>query len=93
MNKSGNTSSNAPFEIHYHPDVLKIDLPHLERSELQRVKRAIEQKILVDPLLFGLPLRNTLKNYRKLRVGNWRIVYTIVGKTIRILIIAPKRRI
>jgi mRNA interferase RelE/StbE len=93
MTKSGNTLNNAGFPIRYHPDVLKVDLPRLEKSELHRVRNAIERKLAVDPLLYGLPLRSVLKRYWKLRVGNYRIVYTITGKTIQIIMIAHRREV
>jgi mRNA interferase RelE/StbE len=93
MTKSGNTSSNSGLQVLYHPDVLKVDLPHLEKTELQRVKNAIEKKLAVDPLLYGLPLRNVLKRYWKIRVGDYRIVYTITGKTLQIIIIAHRREV
>lgn len=48
---------------------------------------AIESKLLVRPELFGKPLRRTLKGCWALRVGDYRIVYRIDAKTIRILAI------
>ena len=40
-----------------------------------------------DPLKFGLPLKRNLKGFMKLRVGDYRIIYTIKNKTVTVLII------
>ena len=42
---------------------------------------------MTDPLKFGLPLRRNLKGYMKLRVGDYRIVYSISKKTVTVHVI------
>jgi len=42
-----------------------------------RIKKAIEQRLLVAPYEYGMPLRKSLKRYWKLRVGDYRVVYKI----------------
>lgn len=81
------------FEILYHPDVLEKDLPRISSAEKQRIRRAVEQKLTLFPHEFGAPLRHTLKGYWKLRVGDWRVVYKIQGRTITILRIGHRREI
>jgi len=46
------------------------------------IKNATERRLMVDPIKYGDPLRKTLKGYRKLRLGDYRIVYKIEGKYI-----------
>jgi len=48
---------------------------------------------MVDPIKYGNPLRKTLKGYRKVRVGDYRIVYKIEGEYIYILGIRHRKEI
>jgi mRNA interferase RelE/StbE len=81
------------FEILYHPDVIRKDLPSISSREKQRIKRAVEQKLAFFPHEFGAPLRHTLKGYWKLRVGDWRVIYKIHGKVLTLLRIGHRREI
>lgn len=75
------------FQIQYHEFVIKEDIPRLPKSIKERVKSAIETKLTSHPEHFGRPLRRSLKGYRKLRVGDYRIVFRIEQKTVKIFII------
>ena len=44
---------------------------------LETIKRAIETRLAVDPVGYGRPLRYSLAGHRRLRVGDYRIVYRI----------------
>ena len=91
MSQHGN--SLGEWRAVYHSKVIKSDIPKLTKTEALHIKRSIVEKLAADPVLFGLPLRGTLKHYWKLRVGNWRIVYTIKEKEVRILIIAHRNKV
>jgi addiction module RelE/StbE family toxin len=56
---------------------VKKDLKGISKDIQYIIRRAIEDKLMVDPVRFGLPLRRTLKGLMKLRVGNYRIIYSI----------------
>ena len=75
------------YTIQYHPLVVRDDIPKLGAAYKQRIKRSIEQKFAVRPGTFGLPLRRSLKGYRKLRVGDYRVVFRIAGQTVYVLAI------
>jgi mRNA interferase RelE/StbE len=45
---------------------------------------------MIDPVGFGKPLRYSLKGHRRLRVGDYRIVYRIENNNV--LIVAIKHR-
>jgi len=75
------------FEVSYHESVVKEDIPKLSGQMKTRIKSAIEVKLMVDPVQFGMPLRRSLKNYRKLRVGDYRIIFCIKGKIVKIFLI------
>jgi len=75
------------FTVLYHPLVLKNDLPKIGSAHRARLKKVIEEKLLADPALFGIPLRQSLKGHRKLRVGDYRIVFSIEKQTVFVLAI------
>jgi mRNA interferase RelE/StbE len=81
------------YTLVYHPDVKKSDLPPIPANLRERIKRTIENRILKDPVKFGLPLRKSLKGYRKTRVGDYRIIYSLKGNTIFILKIGHRREV
>ena len=73
------------YTIAYHPSVASEDLPKLDKKALARIKRAIEERLMVAPQEYGEPLRRTLKGYWKLRVGDYRVVFTVRKAEIMIL--------
>ncbi|MCG6534584.1 MAG: type II toxin-antitoxin system RelE/ParE family toxin [Syntrophales bacterium LBB04] len=79
------------FSLHYHPDVREIDLPLLDRKTKARIRKAIEERLQTAPQDYGKPLRRTLKGYWKLRVGDYRVVYKVIEKEVRILGICHRR--
>ncbi len=75
------------YEISYANEVVDKDIPLLPKIAKERIKLAIETKLTESPELFGKPLRRSLKGYRKLRVGDYRIVFRIEKKKIKIFAI------
>ena len=53
----------------------------------RRIKGAIEQKLVTAPETFGVPLRRSLRGYRKLRVGDYRVVFRVSAATVYVLAI------
>ena len=82
-----------PYKLLYHPDVLKEDLKSIPLNIKERIRKAIETRLYKEPLLSGQPLRQSLKGHRKLRVGDWRIIYRIEGDNIIILKIGNRREV
>jgi len=56
----------------------------LDSPMQKRVRSAIDAKLTTDPLRFGKPLRHALAGARGLRVGDWRVVYTVREGTVYI---------
>jgi mRNA interferase RelE/StbE len=73
------------YLLKYHPSVQGEDLPKLDRKARERIKRAIEQRLMVAPQEYGEPLGRTLKGYWKLRVEDYRVFFKVQGKTILVL--------
>ena len=80
------------YQIEYHPEI-KNDTAALPRNVKERLRKAIEGRLLNDPLHYGDPLRKSLAGYRKLRVGDYRIIYRLAGERIIILKIGHRREV
>lgn len=87
------TLFSLDYTLKYHGDVKKVDLPKIDRKNQAMIKRAIEERLTVQPEIFGKPLQRTLKGYWKLRAGEYRIVYKIIGKSIHILAIMHRKAV
>ena len=68
----------SQFEILYHPLVIKNDIPSLPKVVRKKIFKAIENRLLTDPIKYGKPLRYSLKGHRRIRVGDYRVVYRII---------------
>jgi len=65
------------FRIDYLESVVREDIPSLSRAVKELVRKAIERKLSTHPVEFGKPLRYTFKGARRLRVGDYRVIYSI----------------
>lgn len=81
-----------PYQLTYHPKI-KNDLASLPQNVKERIRNAIETRLLIDPVHYGDYLRGSLKGYQKLRVGDYRVIYKIVKNDIRIFKIGHRRDI
>lgn len=75
------------FEIVYNEAVIKEDILKLSPDWREKIKSAIEKKLVERPEVFGKPLRRSLKNYRKLRVHDYRVIFRIESKVVKIVAI------
>lgn len=81
------------FQVKYHPAVKEMDLPLINVKIRERIRRAIESRLMKSPHEYGLPLRKSLKGYWKLRVGDYRVVFKIDGKIVYILGIRHRKNL
>ncbi|MBI4594944.1 MAG: type II toxin-antitoxin system RelE/ParE family toxin [Candidatus Tectomicrobia bacterium] len=81
------------FQLVYHAYVKTIDIPKLDSRIRSRVKKAIESRLLIAPQQYGVPLKRTLKGYWKLRVGDYRVVFKLLGSEILILGIIHRKEV
>ena len=80
------------YQIRYLEDVIRTHIPNLSSTARILIKRAIEERLTVDPIGFGKPLRYSLKGHRRLRVSDYRIIYRIEPQTNTAIVIAIKHR-
>ena len=81
------------YTLTYHPSVKTEGIPKLDRKTAERIKQAIETRLLAAPQEYGDPLRRTLKGHWKLRVGDWRVIYRVQGDEILILGIIHRKEV
>jgi mRNA interferase RelE/StbE len=79
------------YDIVYLKSVVKTHIPALSSDIKTLIKRIIEERLAVDPIRFGKPLQYSLKGYRSLRVGDYRIVYTIEEYTVTVVAIKHRK--
>jgi mRNA interferase RelE/StbE len=79
------------WSVIYHHDVEK-DLQRLGASMARRIVRTIDDKLTRSPLDFGAPLRGNLSDYRKLRIGDCRVVYHVREKEVVVYVLAVGAR-
>ncbi len=72
------------YEIIYHEQVKATDLPKIDNKNRKMIRRAIEERLMTDPEKYGKKLQRTLKDYWKLRVGQYRIVFKIAENRIKV---------
>ena len=80
------------FEITYLPEVVDKQIPKLTLPIKRKVKKAIEKKLMTNPVAFGKPLRFSLKGLRRLRVENYRVIYKIDDKEGVVIIVRIAHR-
>jgi len=78
------------YSLLYHPKI-EDDIKKIDNKIKEIIKRAIEQRLIIDPVKYGSPLRRGLKGYRKMRVGDYRVIYCIIDDEIRIVVIGHRR--
>ncbi len=82
-----------PYDLLYHPDVRSKDIPSISKNLRGRIARAIEARLKTEPDRYGEPLRRSLKGYRKLRVGDYRVVFKVVKNEVWIYCIIHRREV
>lgn len=83
---------SATYEVIYRPEVWAEDLASVPRNIQKRILRAIELRLTTEPAQYGTRLRRSLSSLWKLRVGDYRVVYEIEARTVRIWTIAHRKR-
>ena len=87
MKKSGENKLN------YDKLVLEVYIPLLDNSVQKQISSAIKKKLVTFPEIYGEPLRGKLSGYWKLRVGDWRVVYSVGNSEVFILGIHHRSKI
>ncbi|MDO8593365.1 MAG: type II toxin-antitoxin system RelE/ParE family toxin [bacterium] len=78
------------FTVVYQLAVTQEDIPRITEPWREKIKSAIEDKLTRHPDVYGKPLRRSLRGYRKLRVGDYRVVFRIEIALVKIFAIAHR---
>ena len=80
------------YRIEYLESVVDADIPRLSKAAQRQIKQAIESKLSTHPIEFGRPLRYSLKGARRLRVGDYRVIYTVEAEDLVLIVKIGHRR-
>jgi mRNA interferase RelE/StbE len=80
------------YRVEYLASVVDDDIPRLPKSARRQIKTAIESKLVSHPIELGKPLRYSLKGARRLRVGDWRVIYQIEPPDVVLVVKIGHRR-
>ncbi len=80
------------FEVAYDPRV-EADLARLPRNIERRVLKAISERLHTEPEKYGRPLSGKLSRYRKLRVGDVRVVFELSGGRVIVYAILNRKTV
>ncbi len=79
------------YRLSYHPAVKRVDLPKIGGKDRRMIQKAIEERLMTEPEMYGKKLQRTLKDYWKLRVGQYRVVFKVTGSNIKVFAIIHRR--
>ena len=79
------------YRIVYHPDVVDKDLPRITANFADRITRAVAGRVTIHPTYYGEALRHRYKGYWKFRVGDYRVIYKIVGQEVWVYRVGHRR--
>lgn len=83
---------SKPFTIEYLESVVDEDIPALPKTMKDRIRQAIETRLTADPVGLGKPLRYSFVGHRRIRVGDYRIVYRLDIDKYKVIIVLIKHR-
>lgn len=67
-------------------------LKSIPKTMRERIKRAIEERLMTNPVDYGKPLTKEWKDYRRIRVGDYRIIYKVFEDKVVVLIVEVDHR-
>lgn len=74
-------------------DEIAHDIARFPNNIKLRIRKAIEQRLTLDPYRYGEPLRRNLHGYMKMRVGDYRVIYAIQQSHVIIIAIGHRKDI
>lgn len=78
------------YRVVYHY-LVEEDIQQIPANIRKRIQDAIENRLMAEPVMAGKPLRQSLKGFRKMRVGDYRIIFQVEKETIIVLKIGHRK--
>ena len=79
--------AKTQYRIEYVSEI-EHSLKKVPKNILIRIKKAIEERLKTNPKEYGKSLKGNLAGLRRLRVGDYRIIYRVFEEKVLVLIIA-----
>lgn len=76
----------ARYRIIFAENSVLQDIRQLPKSIQQLIGRALKDRLSIDPLSYGKPLRYSWKGHRSLRVSDYRIIYRVEKDKVLVII-------
>ena len=80
------------WRIEYLDSVVRDDIPSLSEAARRRIRKAIGVKLGSNPIEFGKPLRYSFKGARRLRIGDYRVIYRLEPPDVVLIVKIGHRR-
>ena len=80
------------YKIVYALESKEKDYKKITPTVRDLIRKAIETRLTVDPNNVGKPLRYSLKGHRRLRVGDYRVIYRVDNDLVIVYIIEIDHR-
>ena len=80
------------YRIEYLESVVRDDIPWLSATAKRQIRAAIDRKLGSHPVEFGKPLRYSFRGARRLRVGDYRVIYVIEPPDVVLVVKIGHRR-
>jgi len=75
------------WKIKIHRLVIDKDFKKISKDNQSVILKTIRKKLGTAPEKYGAPLRHHLKGFRKLKISDFRVIYKIENKEIRVYVI------
>ena len=85
-------TSEGGYEVLFHPE-FPDDIRRLPANVRERILSAVEKRLGKAPDQYGQRLRQSLHGYWKLRVGDYRVVYEVVRREVRVYGVMNRREV
>lgn len=83
--------SGIRYRIEYGEDARR-NIKKFPKNIQERIIRAIEKRLTISPSEVGKPLIHEWKDHKRIRVGDYRVVYKIIEDKVIVLIVEIDHR-
>ena len=78
------------WRVDYELRVLEEDIPAIDYAWRVKIKEAVEHKLTLAPEVYGRPLRGKMFGYSKLRVGDFRVIFQLKNKIVKVMMMGHR---
>lgn len=75
------------WNVKIHRLVLDEDFRRIPKKDQSVILKTVYKKLGTAPQEYGAPLRHELKGYWKLKISNYRVVYTIEDDKVQVIVV------